>query len=131
MKNWPHDRSYYRIEYPRRARPILELDEVEYPVVDCSENGIRFKSGGVAFQKGDPVTGVIRFRGRGETKVAGSVVRVQEGHVALLLEEAGIPFPIILAEQRYLRANYIRWPASIKEDDEDDDGPEMLEVRDP
>ena len=29
MKNWPHDRSHTRIEYPRRARPVLELDEVK------------------------------------------------------------------------------------------------------
>lgn len=133
MKNWPHDRSHYRIEYPRRARPVLELDEVEYSVVDCSENGIRFKSAGVAFEKGDPVTGVIRFRGREETPVVGVVVRVQEGNVALLLEEAGIPFPIILSEQRFLRANYIRWPASIREEDEDDDDEESggLELKNP
>jgi hypothetical protein len=131
MKNWPHDRSHYRIEYPRRARPVLELDEVKYSVVDCSENGIRFKSGGVTFQRGDPVAGVIRFPGRGETPVAGVVVRVQEGHVALLLEETGIPFPMILSEQRYLRANYVRWPASILEDDEEEEEPRMLEVEDP
>lgn len=119
MKNWPHDRSHYRIEYPRRERPTLVMGGMEFSVVDCSENGLRFMNPGLAFQRDDPVAGAVQFRDRVEVPVSGRVVRVQEGHVALCLDGTGVPFPVILSEQRYLRAHYPMWPARV---DEDEDG---------
>jgi hypothetical protein len=118
MKNWPHDRSHYRIEYPRRERPSLLLGGREFSVVDCCENGLRFMNPGVAFQRDDPVDGIVRFQDRVEVPVAGRAVRVQGGQVALCLDGTGVPFPVILSEQRFLRANYPMWPARVDEDEE-------------
>jgi len=118
MKNWPHDRSHYRIEYPRRERPTLLLGGIEFTVVDCSEAGIRFLNPGVAFQRDDPVGGIVHFRDRIEVPVSGRVIRVQGGYVALCLDGSGVPFPVILSEQRYLRAHYPMWPARVDEDED-------------
>lgn len=112
MAGWPHDRSFFRIEYPRRERPFLRVGGVEHVVVDCCEAGVRFiQRTGETFARGDPLEGEMRFRRGEQVPVSGVVVRVQEGEVAVHLRERGIPFQIILAEQRYLRAHYPMWPA--------------------
>jgi PilZ domain len=100
------ERAYYRIVYPLRDRPRLELGGRQHEVVDCSEGGLRFQlTSGAPPELGAPVRAVVRFHEGQEVAVEGAVVRVQGGHVALRLAR-GIPLAVILAEQRYLRAHY-------------------------
>jgi hypothetical protein len=105
--SYPVERSYYRINYPLTERPMLVLEGRQYPVIDCSEHGLRFvRSLSVPLEVGDRVQGLLKFRRGAEADVEGDVVRVQADHAALHLKVAGIPLSIILDEQRYLRVHY-------------------------
>lgn len=100
-------RAHYRIVYPTAARPRLLVDDLAYDVYDCSEWGLRFEMlPDVRFEVGQQVTGVVHFRTGAERVVEGTVIRIQGDSAALHLT-AGIPFRIILDEQRDLRRRYL------------------------
>ena len=100
------ERAHYRIVYPLRDRPRLELGGGQHEVVDCSEGGLRFQmTSGAPPELGAHVRAVVRFHEGREVVVEGPIVRVQGGHIALRLTR-GIPLAVILAEQRYLLAHY-------------------------
>ena len=110
---WKFERSHYRIEYPVPARPRVHLTGPFAPgvvadVVDCSERGLRFALP-IVFdlpEIGTPVGGHLVFRSGAELDVAGVVVRLQEGEVAIRFGEKAIPLAVVLGEQRWLRAHY-------------------------
>lgn len=111
MPDWPHERNLYRIEYPRGERPGLRIGGALHDVVDCSEQGLRFVLEGEAWAPGRVVQGILALTA-GEVPVKGRILRIQEGEAALLLDAPGIPFSLILEEQRYLRGKYPMWPGS-------------------
>ena len=98
-------RAVYRIIYPIPERPTITLGEDVFPIVDCSELGLRFEvPRDHVPDVGVVVHGHVTFRRGAEVPVAGEVVRLQDGTVALWFRNLGIPFGDILAEQKYLRA---------------------------
>ena len=104
---YPIDRSYYRIHYPLKERPVLELETGVHDVVDCSEAGLRYVARGAGVPDiGAQIRGTLRFRRGAAFEVGGTVVRLQEGTVAVHLLRARIPLAAILDEQRYLRKHY-------------------------
>src|SRR5271156_1322619 len=107
----PHDydqqsrRAVYRVIYPIPERPVLTLGEDAFPIIDCSELGLRYEvPRGYASAVGEMVHGHVTFRRGTEVPVAGEVIRLQDGTVALWFRDLGIPFGEMVAEQRYLRA---------------------------
>ncbi|NIP92153.1 MAG: PilZ domain-containing protein [Akkermansiaceae bacterium] len=102
----PRERAYYRVEYPIQERPAFVVDEVEMAVHDLSEHGVRFtRHPHLRLAEGETVSGLIRFRDRGELHVEGRVVWVR-GDMAALELQVPVPFGTILDEQRYLRNRY-------------------------
>jgi hypothetical protein len=103
---WPHERAHFRIEYPTAARPRLLIQDVLHEVLDLSEQGIRWRvSDAVRPVPGDTISGVIRFR-RGDTvSVRGVVLRVNGDEASAHLAE-GVPYKVILDEQRFLRERF-------------------------
>lgn len=107
MRN-PRERAYYRVEYPIQERPALVVGEVEMAVHDVSEHGVRFaRHPDLRLSEGDAVSGLIRFRDRGELQVEGQVVWIR-GPLAALELAVPVPFGTILDEQRHLRDRYRR-----------------------
>jgi hypothetical protein len=101
------ERSYYRIQYPLAERPTLLADGHAFPVLDCSEHGLRYiRKLPQPLEVGDIVRGVLTFRRGPQTVVEGEVVRIQGDQVALHLNITPIPMGMILTEQRYLRMHY-------------------------
>jgi hypothetical protein len=100
-------RERYRIEYPLRERPRLEIGAESYPVIDCSESGLRFEvTRGHPPELGATVRGAIRFRSGREALILGTVVRVGEAAVAVQFVGAGVPMGVIMREQLELLARY-------------------------
>ena len=104
-----YERAFYRVAYAEAARPRFALaDGGRGVVVDCSESGVRYRP--------DPrqplpvfgsiVEGRIAFAAGGPTPIAGRVIRVGRGEVALYLAPPGIPLRVLFAEQRALRERY-------------------------
>lgn len=102
--SYEFERSAYRIPYPPTARPRLKLGEREVPLVDCSERGLRYCVDDTLLPPiGSRVIGQVTLLSGGPAlAVEGTVIRCQSGEVAVQLNEPGIPFRAVFAEQRYL-----------------------------
>lgn len=129
-----NDRESYRIVYPEQARPRLRVimsSAIAAPVLECSEGGLRFRipatwpsvvvgaivRANVEFHPSPPVgsqrTGVPRLL----ISVNGRVIRTEaqtEGHTesqiaVVQLDRPGIPFSVLLREQRALLGRYPDW----------------------
>ena len=97
-------RNHYRVTYPFAERPALDLGWTSFEVLECSETGLRYEVGERRSPKiGSQIAGRLVFRSGETLDVVGDVVRLQDGFVALVLQPPGIPFAIVMHEQRYLR----------------------------
>lgn len=98
----PQRRQLYRIVYPLKARPRIQLGQESFPVADLCERGIRFlHSGAQRFKMGEEVQAVVHFADGSSVEIRGSVMRVQDKQAVLHL---GVPISPakVLQEQRYL-----------------------------
>jgi hypothetical protein len=97
-------RNHYRIAFPLAERPSLVVERLTFDVVECSETGLRFDVGDRRSpEMGSRLMGQILFRSGESLDVGGDVVRLKDGSVALALQPPGIPFALIIRQQRYLR----------------------------
>ena len=97
-------RNHYRVNYPFAERPALEIGRASFEVVECSENGLRYAVGERRSPSvGTEISGRLLFRSGEAVDVTGDVVRLKDGLVALALQPPGIPFSVVIHEQRYLR----------------------------
>lgn len=101
-------RDSYRVTYPMRERPVLVLQDDEWPILDISETGIRYEAAtGDLPEVGDEIYGEVRFQRGDRTLIAGEVLRVEDRKIAMRLEPPGVPFRILLEEQQFLREKYV------------------------
>ena len=101
-------RDFYRVIYPMHERPVLVLQDDEWPVFDLSETGIRYEvATGDLPEVGEEIYGEVRFQRGDRTLIAAEVVRIEGRRVALRMEQPGVPFRILLEEQQFLRSKYI------------------------
>jgi hypothetical protein len=102
-----NERRYPRIEYPQFVGPRLVIEAREYEVTDCAIEGVRFRlSDQPALETGRSVKGCIHFWSGNTVTISGTVVRAEDGVVALYLTGMPIPGWVIDAEERFLRLNY-------------------------
>jgi len=102
-------RRHFRIRYPLRLRPRLEVEGVSAAVIDVSEGGIRIVyQKGMPLLPGDAVACEVKFCCGDGATLSGNVIRVTEQDVAFSLAR-GISFSIIVREQRALRTRQ-RYP---------------------
>lgn len=95
------------MQYPPEVAPrFLEGGRV-HRVVDCSEGGFRYVPADAVLPAiGSMVSGVLEFRDETTLEVAGAVVRIQAGEVAVHCAERPIPLGVVMREQRLLLARY-------------------------
>ncbi len=106
----PNRRKSYRVTYPSDLRPILIVDKLdnakkrtlEYPVVDISEEGIRFINDG-SLGKATEVAGKIQFH-NGETQLIVCTVIRQDSRYICAELKYNIAWSTILNEQRRMMA---------------------------
>jgi len=103
MSEYQFERKHDRIQYPTAARPRFLVDGAHREVVDLCELGLRYQAAeGEQRTVGDEVEGIVRFRRGGDVRVRGAVVRLNDQEIALHLG-VGVPLPVVLEEQRYIR----------------------------
>jgi hypothetical protein len=96
------ERAFYRIRYPVFLRPTLLIGAERFVVVDVSERGLRFLATGSGPPPGAVVVARLSLLEMSPIEVEGTVVRREGGHVALVLAR-GVPFAVILDQQRLLQ----------------------------
>ena len=106
----PQRRSHYRIQYDKERAPKLAFSGHHFPVIDVSEEGIRFLAEGVkGFKEGDDVVGTLTFEDNESFIIRGPVIRVQKEHISIKLSRAAIPLRKIMAEQRRLLQKFEKY----------------------
>lgn len=102
-------RQHHRIRYPRQERPKFECAGQTCTVLDISARGLRYAVVGADLPNPhDLIKGVLRCRRSAPIPLEGTVVRAQNGEVALYLHQE-IPFTVLISEQRYLHQHYPMW----------------------
>jgi hypothetical protein len=110
VMSWPNRRKSYRIIYPNYMRPTLIVDsadhqekrQLEFPVLDLSQNGLCFIDDGSlgAIQS---FSGRILFQDGEINSIKGLVIRNNKSQISVQLNQ-GIGWSTILKEQRQLMA---------------------------
>lgn len=99
----PQRRSHFRITYEKEHAPKLAYSGCQFPVLDVSEEGIRFRAEGVKGMKiDDDVIGTLTFEDGEVFIVRGPIVRIQKSDISVKLKKAAIPLRKIMSEQRRL-----------------------------
>ena len=95
-------RRHYRIKYPAGQRPRMLIEDQELEVIEVSEGGARIATEidpPERWQSPFPVTIVFKTGTQSTTQAV--LIRQEPGQVVLRFT-SGIPFSMIMAEQRRL-----------------------------
>ncbi|WGV99266.1 PilZ domain-containing protein [Vibrio sp. YMD68] len=105
-ENPEQKRQYYRLKYPKRARPIIRIHERLFHVSEVSEKGIRFViDDPLAVHHGLDLSGVLNLHDDSEIRIEGEVLRLDKNEVIILLSK-GPSFKDMVREQRHIRQKY-------------------------
>lgn len=100
-------RESYRLHFPYAERPRLLIGSREYEVVDCSTHGVRYIITPLpTLAPGDWIQGSLKFRRQPQMSIRGSIVRIQDGEIALYMPDSEIPFSTLWSQERYLLTHY-------------------------
>ncbi|MGF1753854.1 PilZ domain-containing protein [Vibrio makurazakiensis] len=107
-------RQYYRLKYPKRARPVLRVEDQLFHVSEVSEKGVRLMIKNLtAFYSGLSLVGTLDLHDHSKVKVCGAVLRFDGNEVILQLTK-GPTFKDMVSEQRHIRRKYPSFFASQK-----------------
>ncbi|WP_194435545.1 PilZ domain-containing protein [Vibrio fluminensis] len=106
MDDFVQKRRYYRLKYPRRAMPVVSIDNQLFHVSEISEKGIRIVMNSFAsLYRGLTLTGTLSLGLDNKIKVKGRVLRFDDSEVILQLDQ-GPSFKDMVEQQRHIRNNY-------------------------
>lgn len=99
-------RQSFRVEYPEDQRPMLIIEksddkirrQLEFSVVDLSEDGLRFIDDG-SLGEVNELAGQLRFLNGALKPIAGRIVRRTDRYMSLCLQQ-GVEWSTLLEEQR-------------------------------
>ena len=92
VSEFKFDREFYRLVYPVDAAPQFVEVGLAHRVIDIGEGGFRYApTSGVIPVVGTEVKGTLQFPEDDPIEVAGTVVRVQAGEVAVRCVPRSIP----------------------------------------
>ncbi|MCK6262912.1 PilZ domain-containing protein [Vibrio sp. ZSDE26] len=108
-------REYYRLKYPKRARPVMQIQDAFYHVSEVSEKGIRFIIDDPnTVHHGLSMSGVLSLHDDTVICVEGAVLRLDQNEVIVLLSK-GPSFKDMVQEQRHVRQEYPAYYAKMRE----------------
>ncbi|MBW3694723.1 PilZ domain-containing protein [Vibrio sp. T187] len=113
-ESFAQKRQYYRLKYPKRARPLMRVDDELFHVSEVSEKGVRLLIRNLAsFYRGLSMVGTLNLHDHSTVKVSGAVLRFDGDEVILQLSK-GPSFKDMVSEQRHIRQKYPSFFASQK-----------------
>ncbi|EPE37879.1 hypothetical protein CF66_2061 [Candidatus Photodesmus katoptron] len=104
-------RQYYRLKYPRKARPAFRIKGKYYYANELSEKGIRIAvtvttDGYKLFYRGLRMNGLLKLNYKdNQNYIEGLIIRIDKQELILRLTK-GVNFRDILNEQRYIHNKY-------------------------
>ncbi|WP_295894347.1 PilZ domain-containing protein [uncultured Vibrio sp.] len=108
-------RQYYRLKYPKKAMPVMIIQDARYHVSEVSEKGIRFVIDDPnRVHHGLDMSGILSLHDDSQVCVEGSVLRLDKNEVIILLTK-GPSFKDMVQEQRHIRQKYPVFYAKLRE----------------
>jgi len=115
MSSFIQKRQFYRLRYPKRARPFVRLGEDLFQVTEVSEGGIRMVvSNANNMYRGLEVKGMLNLNDQSRVEIEGAVLRFDRDEVVVQLRK-GPTFKIMVDEQRKIRNKYPVFFARLRE----------------
>lgn len=106
MNDLEQKREFYRLKYPRNARPCVRLYDQTFYVTELSEGGLRVVMNMFTdWYKGLLMSGTLELHCKEQIEVKGAVLRFDNGEVVLKLKQ-GPTFKNMVEEQRHIRQEY-------------------------
>ncbi|MCG9599170.1 PilZ domain-containing protein [Vibrio sp. Isolate25] len=106
MSDFEQKRKFYRLKYPRRARPSVRISNELFHVTEVSEGGIRVvKNTFTNWYKGLAMSGTIHLHNNKQVTFEGNVLRFDQNEVIVKLRK-GPSFKNMVEEQRHIRQKY-------------------------
>ncbi|WP_139684659.1 PilZ domain-containing protein [Vibrio tasmaniensis] len=113
-ESFTQKREYYRLKYPKKARPVIRIKDELFHVTEISEKGVRLMmSNIIPVYRGFSMAGTLWLHGNNSIDIRGSVLR-QEGDEVIVLLSQGPSFKDMVAEQRYIRQRYPVFFANLR-----------------
>ncbi|MEL7292894.1 MAG: PilZ domain-containing protein [Pseudomonadota bacterium] len=114
MSDFEQKRKYYRLKYPKRARPYVKFGDEMFQVTEVSEGGIRMVLNSfTSMYKGLTIKGVLNLHGDNPVAIEGAVLRFDNDEVIIQLRK-GPTFKIMVDEQRHIRQKYPSFFARLR-----------------
>lgn len=114
MSSYLQKRKFYRLRYPKRARPFVRFGDEMFQVTEVSEGGIRMVvSNYGSMYKGLTVKGILNLNDS-RIDIEGAVLRFEGDEVIVQLLK-GPSFKIMVDEQRHIRNKYPVFFARLRE----------------
>lgn len=101
-------REYFRLPYPVSTSAVLSLEGANYKVDELSERGLRVITGATPLEVDAQIEGTLILTAGLRCKVAGRVLRVDNGSVIVQLEKGPSCYDVI-REQRHLSRTHPDW----------------------
>lgn len=102
-------RNYFRLEYPKDARPLITIGEGKFAVINLSEKGVKFsfdaRHSSFVLTPDADFDATITFQDHGREHVTGKILRIDTDSVVLELSD-GVPLQRIMTEQRLLLVKF-------------------------
>lgn len=101
MSRDEEQRDHFRIRYPWGTNPTLHTADLELPVTELSEGGVRVLGFAEDVAAGAPVSGELELC-CGERHKVTAVVGRREAKECVLVELTGVSFASVMREQQHL-----------------------------
>ncbi|MDN2480950.1 PilZ domain-containing protein [Vibrio agarivorans] len=106
LPEFEQKRRHFRLRYPKRARPVIRLDDQHFHVNELSEGGVRVEMRHPeVYLPGIMVTGRIALKGGHSLDLEGQVLRV-EGNELIVKLFTGPSFKDMMHQQGFVRRHY-------------------------
>ncbi|MGF1909836.1 PilZ domain-containing protein [Vibrio kasasachensis] len=114
MDDYVQKRKYYRLKYPRRAMPIVRIDDELFHVSEISEKGIRIVMNNLTtLYRGLTLKGTLSLGVEEKLQVTGTILRFDKNEVILQLTQ-GPSFKDMVEQQRHIRNRYPAYFARLR-----------------
>lgn len=105
-------RQYFRLRYPKNARPVLHLEERTFSVSETSEKGLRVIMGNIAsLYCGLRMSARVTLHADVDVSIEGSILRFDDDNEVIIKLDKGLSFKNMVAEQRYVKQKFPNYMA--------------------
>ncbi len=100
-------RQFFRLRYPKNARPVIRVQENTFSVSESSEGGLKVLMGHVAsLYCGLKMSATVSLHDNSDVNIEGSVLRFDDNNEVVIKLDKGLSFKDMVSEQRYVRQKF-------------------------